>query len=61
MHVQKQKKKKKSKTKQKKNKQKKKTITGLLNSAGQKYSVWKRLLVKLSYDNSNLYGYKYKV
>ena len=56
MHVQNQQKQKKSKTKQKK-----KTITGLLNSAGQKYSVWKRLLVKLSYDNSNLYGYKYKV
>ena len=49
--------KKQNKTKQKK----KKTITGLLNSAGQKYSVWKRLLVKLSYDNSNLYGCKYKV
>ena len=61
MHVQNQQKQKKSKTKQKKNKQKKKTITGLLNSAGQKYSVWKRLLVKLSYDNSNLYGCKYKV
>ena len=61
MHVQNQQKQKKSKTKQKKNKQKKKTITGLLNSAGKKYSVWKRLLVKLSYDNSNLYGYKYKV
>ena len=57
MHVQNQQKQKKSKTKQ----TKKKTITGLLNSAGQKYSVWKRLLVKLSYDNSNLYGYKYKV
>ena len=60
MHVQNQQKQKKSKTKQKKTK-KTKTITGLLNSAGQKYSVWKRLLVKLSYDNSNLYGYKYKV
>ena len=60
MHVQNQQKPKKSKTKQKKPK-KTKTITGLLNSAGQKYSVWKRLLVKLSYDNSNLYGYKYKV
>ena len=60
MHVQNQQKQKKSKTKQKKPK-KTKTITGLLNSAGQKYSVWKRLLVKLSYDNSNLYGYKYKV
>ena len=60
MHVQNQQKQKKSKTKQKKTK-KTKTITGLLNSAGQKYSVWKRLLVKLSYDNSNLYGCKYKV
>ena len=60
MHVQNQQKQKKSKTKQKKPK-KTKTITGLLNSAGQKYSVWKSLLVKLSYDNSNLYGYKYKV
>ena len=60
MHVQNQQKQKKSKTKQKKTK-KTKTITGLLNSAGQKYSVWKRLLVKLSYYNSNLYGYRYKV
>ena len=61
MHVQNQQKQKNQKQNKKKNKQTKKTITGLLNSAGQKYSVWKRLLVKLSYDNSNLYGYKYKV